>query len=215
MRFSLPAADPARFFCDVYCETTAPLRDPAAFAAAYDALPPFRRKRADAYRRPGDRLRSVAAFRLLQRALAEHGVPHLDDGCLVFNEHGKPGLSSVGPEFNLSHSGEWVMVAVASRPVGVDIQCDDGRALDGLARTVLSPAELVAFYALPPALREEFFYARWTAKESYLKCVGSGISVDLRTLEFSGTGIAGVPVHLFRPHPGVHAAVAVAANSGK
>ena len=218
MRFALPTPDASRFFCEVRCETVEALRDPAAFAAAYAALPAFRRDRADAYRRPEDRLRSVAAFDLLRRALAEHGVSRLDDGAFVFNGRGKPSLApgasgegrGGGLEFNLSHSGDWVLVAVSNRPVGADIQRDDGRPLDGLARAALSPAEEEAFAALPPEARAEYFYTRWTAKESYLKLLGCGLDRDLKTLALEGASIDGVPIHSFRPAEGVYAAVACA-----
>lgn len=87
---------------------------------------------------------------------------------------GKPRVRAPQPtEFNLSHSGTAVAVAVADQAVGVDIEChrplDDGPAVAG---TVFHPRELqwldsqAAFF---PA-----FYQLWTLKEAVLKAMGKG-----------------------------------------
>ena len=62
--------------------------------------------------------------------------------------HGKPAVRGGGPELSVSHSGDLVAVAVATMPVGVDVEQLDGRAreLGGddpatLARMVLAEEE--------------------------------------------------------------------------
>lgn len=87
---------------------------------------------------------------------------------------GKPRvLGPVPTEFNLSHSGDSVAVAIADRPVGVDIEChrplEDGA---GIARTVFHARELQWLQAQADFLPA--FYQLWTLKEAVLKAMGKG-----------------------------------------
>jgi 4'-phosphopantetheinyl transferase len=107
----------------------------------------------------------------------------------VVGEHGKPalrrhdGMAASDIEFNLSHSADLALVAVArARPVGVDLErwASDVEHLD-LAERFFSPAERRALRALAPApdLIASGFFAAWTRKEAYLKAIGYGISRGL------------------------------------
>ena len=91
---------------------------------------------------------------------------------------GKPVLAGKrGVEFNLSHSGEIVVYAVAaSRPVGVDIEHlrPVPRALE-LARRFLSPEESDAIAAAPPEQRDREFLSSWVKREAYAKARGTSI----------------------------------------
>ncbi|MEO8562545.1 MAG: 4'-phosphopantetheinyl transferase superfamily protein [bacterium] len=104
-------------------------------------------------------------------------------------EHGKPSLeraSGAGEralEFNLSHSDDVALVAVAvGRPVGVDVErySDDTEHL-ALAERFFSPSEREALRALAddPARLTEGFFAVWSRKEAYLKAIGCGITRGL------------------------------------
>lgn len=95
-------------------------------------------------------------------------------------ENGKPRLAA-GPErlsFNLSHSGDLALIAIApgGLEVGIDVELlRPRRNLVGLAERRLSPADAAAVAAAPEADREPPFYAAWTRHEARLKCTATGV----------------------------------------
>ena len=97
-------------------------------------------------------------------------------------EHGKPFLEGSPIEFNLSHSGDVALIAVASRRrVGVDVERLRAVVdLDDLAPRVCSPAEVSALAALAEPHRANAFLAMWTRKEALAKATGEGIGAVMR-----------------------------------
>ncbi len=74
----------------------------------------------------------------------------------------KPQLDVEGVHFNLSHSHGVCAVAMSDRPVGIDIE----------KRRKIDPSK----FRFLNATDEETFFKQWTAKESYLKFTGEGLS---------------------------------------
>jgi 4'-phosphopantetheinyl transferase len=84
-----------------------------------------------------------------------------------------------GLEFNLSHSADLALVAVArERPVGVDLERWKHE-MDhlALATRFFSPAERASLQALAERGEQlvHGFFAAWTRKEAYLKARGEGV----------------------------------------
>jgi 4'-phosphopantetheinyl transferase len=99
---------------------------------------------------------------------------------------GKPSLRDPKLRFNLSHSGGWALLAVASgREVGVDIE--EIRAIDDavtIAARYFSPAESRKLReVLGSAVGEVAFFNCWTRKEAFIKAIGHGLSHPLDTFE--------------------------------
>jgi 4'-phosphopantetheinyl transferase len=94
-------------------------------------------------------------------------------------EGGKPELAEPGSElrFNLSHSGELALVAVAlGREVGVDVErIDRRRDVLKLAERWLGADAAAAVRAAPAQERIEVFYAAWTRHEALVKCIGTSV----------------------------------------
>jgi 4'-phosphopantetheinyl transferase len=84
--------------------------------------------------------------------------------------------------FSLSRSEELVLIGVASRPLGVDLEwmAFDTEALGDFA---LSDREQEAFRRLDPGDRQEAFLQCWIQKEAYLKAIGQGLHVSPATVE--------------------------------
>lgn len=101
----------------------------------------------------------------------------------VLGPHGKPALAPGqrgGLEFNVSHSQERALIAIARRTVGVDVEAvDDKTPRDELAERFFSERECRDYFSLPPELRPAAFYRLWTCKEAYLKATGQGLSLPL------------------------------------
>jgi phosphopantetheinyl transferase len=78
--------------------------------------------------------------------------------------------------FNSSDSGDVAAVAVAARPVGVDIEIDRPRRLDArIAERMFAADERTALDALCGDARRHLFYRCWVAKEAYAKGRGRGL----------------------------------------
>lgn len=80
--------------------------------------------------------------------------------------------------FSCSHSGELAAVAVAARPVGVDIEQERRRSgQDRIARRMFSAPELRVLAAVDGDLRRHLFHRCWVAKEAYAKGLGRGLGI--------------------------------------
>lgn len=110
--------------------------------------------------------------------------------------HGKPHAPSAGGiEFNLSHSGPYVLLAFArGQALGVDVERRRRRlSLLALARRFFAAEEAEALAALPEPDRPACFLQLWTRKEAVLKALGEGLNFGLHRLTFAidATGSAG------------------------
>ncbi len=152
---------------------------PETADALLTALPPSRRQKAAAIRHPHARARSVAAGLLVKTLLG----PKADR--LTLDANGKP--SAPGVYFNLSHSGAWAVCALSDGPVGVDVEQVKPHSEDLMAQ-VCTPAELKRLHT------PEHFCRLWTAKESFLKYLGAGLTLSPRRVELTAAlALDGVP----------------------
>lgn len=88
------------------------------------------------------------------------------------DEWGKPYLEDCPLFFNISHSGEYLAIAVSKEPVGVDIE--GARVVkEGTIRKVVQPQE----QELIGTERAHDFLRLWTLKESFLKAEGKGLRI--------------------------------------
>ena len=99
----------------------------------------------------------------------------------VVGEFGKPALDgSNAPLFNLSHSGDWALLAIGPQPLGVDIEALIARPSERLAQQVLNEDEFAQWSALAEEHRSPTLTAAWTAREALLKADGGGLRWDLQ-----------------------------------
>jgi 4'-phosphopantetheinyl transferase len=169
-------------------KTTVP-SDDAALAGLTSMLSPDECGRAERFRDRKPRREFVFGRILLRQILGAYLA--VEPATLVFGyqPQGKPVLLhsalGTGLNFNLSHSGQRVAIALArGREVGVDIESI--RKLDDwprMAARIFSPRELCELHALPESQQLEAFYNGWTRKEAYLKATGEGLTDDLPAIE--------------------------------
>ncbi len=97
--------------------------------------------------------------------------------CFTMSGLGKPSLDK-GPSFSISHSGDYVLVALAAEGrLGADVEAIRPlRNLPGLARTSFGADEYEHVMALPEAERPLPFFRTWTRKEAILKALGCGLT---------------------------------------
>lgn len=107
--------------------------------------------------------------------LGKYGKPHLA-GC----------IPNRGLVFSLSHSSDTGIFAMSfDRAVGVDVEV--WRKINHLKRLVnrcFASSEQSYFLSLGQPERIRTFYRIWTAKESFVKAVGKGISLGLDRCAF-------------------------------
>ncbi len=134
---------------------------------------PLRFERAMQFRFHEDQLRCIGAGALLYEILG------LEDRDLETGEHGKPFAAACDLQFNLSHSGEYIVLATAKVPVGVDIEKADRKKdkdLSSLVRYVAMPKESEWVYEdADDGGQTERFMQLWTMKESVVKAMGDGL----------------------------------------
>ncbi len=106
------------------------------------------------------------------------------------NEFGKPSIApehrdAKGIEFNVSHTDGLVVMGVARRAIGVDVENVHAREVDvEIADRYFAPAEVAALRAVPGKHRHHRFFEYWTLKESYIKGRGMGLSTPLDRFAF-------------------------------
>jgi 4'-phosphopantetheinyl transferase len=101
-----------------------------------------------------------------------------------YGSNGKPRLafpSETGLEFNVSHSGHLLLLAVAlDRPVGIDVELlRPVEELSSIARQFFSAREVAELNRIPEPLQLVGFLNCWTRKEAILKAAGGGITQHL------------------------------------
>lgn len=136
--------------------------------------------RADRFYREPLRDRYVASRGMLRTILSRVVGRPPDVLDFEHNEHGKPHLPD-GPSFNLSHTRDHLIVAVArAGRLGVDLErIRPVPELESLVRRFLAPDEVDELMALPEPERLRAFLRGWTRKEAFVKALGRGLSVPL------------------------------------
>jgi len=133
------------------------------------------------FRRYEDALRTLVGDILIRYMLCRRLKIKNQELEFGVNKFGKPFLiNNTGVEYNISHSGKWVVCSICSLPVGIDIE--QIRPIDtGIAERFFSKEEVKSLMSKCIAEREIFFYDLWTLKESYIKAVGKGLSIPLNS----------------------------------
>lgn len=147
-------------------------------------------QRADALEEPSRRSAYLLAHVALRQFLGEYldlapeRVEYCRESC---PECGSPrGRPTVcGPprpvHFSLSTRGAVVLIGIASRPVGVDVEALPRRDTISRVSRLLHPSERAEVLAAGPSDQGMVFTRLWTRKEAYLKGVGVGVSHGLAT----------------------------------
>lgn len=147
--------------------------------ATLAALSADERARYRQYRRQRDRVR-FGATRAALRGLLALRLGLAPQAIRFFiGRYGKPQLAAGASFFNVSHAGDYALIALADTvPVGVDLErIDATRPLADLATQLFSPDECASC-----ANDAAAFYALWSGKEAVLKAWGCGIAEHLPAL---------------------------------
>ena len=161
-------------------------------------------KRASRFHFQVDRDRFIVAHGCLRDILGRYlrCEPHRIN--IITGDYGKPALlSDAGFEFNLSHSGEYALIAIArGHRLGIDVErIRPEIELERMARRYFSAGEFSELMALPPDQRDVGFFNCWTRKEAYIKAQGLGLSLRLDSFDVSLTPSGSTILRATRPEP--------------
>lgn len=158
----------------VYLTDIHEMPDPLDAPALIRPLTEERRDRILRCRRAETRRLGCAAGLLLAAVLPAYG---LNPASLLKGPQGRP-LSPGTTDFNLSHSGEGTVLAVSDHPVGCDLERLRIPPAS-FARRFFSDEEQRWICGQSGMRQAEAFFRIWTARESYLKLTGEGLTVPL------------------------------------
>jgi phosphopantetheine--protein transferase-like protein len=111
-----------------------------------------------------------------------------------------------GWDFNVSHSGEYVLVAARKGRIGVDLEkIREVREMKKLVERYFHPEETAAWLDAAEGRKTDVFFRLWTAREAAMKCLGLGLAgglsitrVDPRFIdsELASAKVGGVAIDL-------------------
>jgi 4'-phosphopantetheinyl transferase len=158
--------------------------DRAAMCACWDLLSPEEVQQALRHRFAKGVREFVVTRALLRKILAQYVDCSAPDLCFDSNSNGKPillGMPSL--HFNLSHSRNYALLAVAHRPVGIDLEFIETNCLQQtVVEQFVSTSEWSQLLKLPASARSAALFHCWTRKEAVLKAVGLGLQYPVRHL---------------------------------
>lgn len=131
-----------------------------------------------------DKLRFLKARYILRTtASAFHGNCNPEDVQISFNSFGKPYFIDIPLQFSITHSGNAAAVAFANNfPIGFDIEFKRQMSDMGqLSRRFFSDPEIEYLENFSGEHLVNNFFRIWSAKESYLKALGTGVSKELKS----------------------------------
>jgi 4'-phosphopantetheinyl transferase len=146
------------------------------------------KRRADSFHFERDRQRFVASHAALRLILGQVLSVQPQDIAYALQPGGKPQLSGFLSgsqiQFNLSHSGQWALIAVSTEDsqisLGVDLEAFDlGSKPPVDVIPSFSPGEQHALKDLEGQELTIAFYRCWTRKEALVKALGTGIGDGL------------------------------------
>ena len=134
-----------------------------------------------------DRDRFLVARGGLRNIIARYLDALPKDISFNYSKFGKPYLNHSSLCFNVSHSGNYILYAIAQDVhIGIDVEeCKHDIDFLSIAKQFLSESEYNKFLTVSPAERWLAFYRCWTRKEAVLKAIGKGLFFPLYQLEVS------------------------------
>lgn len=135
----------------------------------------------------GKKSKKLNQLHVLGRLILYHGLTsdfnlNYKDILIKKNIFGKPYLQDHKIYFNISYSNDWVICCISESEVGVDIekiQDIDKKFIKYISNKSDSWIENHAQCQL-----KNYFFLDWCLRESFVKYMGTGLSYDIKQLDF-------------------------------
>ena len=165
-------------------------RDLALEAFYYDSITVEEKRKYHKFHFDKDKRLYLLSHAMLRLLLSHYIGCSSHDISFAYNAYGKPYLLDY-PEisFNLSHSRQAIALVLNQGNnlyLGIDVESHQrqGKVID-LALNFFSPKECKLLTKYPIDIQDKIFFKFWTLKESYIKAIGKGLSIDLNSFAFS------------------------------
>lgn len=123
-----------------------------------------------------DRQRSLLGHLLSRYAIVQEYALTNKEIQIRRHAYGKPYIKDYSQiHYNISHSGEWVVVAIGKSPIGIDVE-NRREDWDLIGERVFSESE--KYWSQNSYKRKAIL---WTIKEAYVKYLGIGLSKSLNS----------------------------------
>ena len=99
---------------------------------------------------------------------------------IICNLYNKPHTFEDNLFFNLSHSSIYGALVVSKQPVGIDIEDDFKIINTNISKSILNPLEVYQYEKTKN--KSKYLTSLWTVKESYLKGLGFGLSIQMNKI---------------------------------
>jgi len=154
------------------------LNDNAYYEFLRSAVSYNRRVKADIYYHRDDSKRCICSEILLKYSIFK-AFDYYGEFNIGYNIYGKPFLKNPrGFCYNISHAGEWVVLAYNSTEIGLDIEYIQPNNIDGIDY-FFTKCEKDYINSSIGVDRDKRVTQIWTMKESYIKYLGTGLSTNL------------------------------------
>lgn len=143
------------------------------------ALQPDEINRAGRFHRPDDRSRFVYARHMLRVVTGRYLRQRPAEVRFTVGKNQKPELRDTDRwHINVSHAGEWILIAIGTTSVGVDVEENNPHfAFRDVLTHSFTSAEQQFIAAHDSRL---LFYQSWTRKEALVKATGKGLDDDFQ-----------------------------------
>ncbi len=200
-----------------YCSLNTDLLDDCSASIVRSWLPENELTKVDRFIQQSAREQGLMVRGYLRAVLSQFADITPQQWQFEYGEKGKPRLSAAqykqtGIQFNVSHSGEWLLIGVIQNTIdfntndsdtiafksadsviaeqfGVDFGVDIERRrnstnIHAILHHYFSSPEESALLALPENQQRERFFDLWSLKESYIKAKGLGLALSLKSFAF-------------------------------
>lgn len=157
------------------------LQDPEQFDVWYRRMPDFRKEKIDAFKPHHSKLLSLGAGILLETAMKDIGILSYE---VMPDPDKKPRIKGHDDIFfNISHSGDVVILGISDREIGVDVE-KIKHFKDTLVNYVFGEGDKsLAKELMDSEADPDKVYTRlWTVKESIMKHSGKGIAMEPKSI---------------------------------
>lgn len=145
-----------------------------------------KQERVSKFRREEDKIRGIIGG-VLTNVIASKktGINMMKIG-YEYNQYRKPKFKNIEElEFNISHSGDYVISAFDKECLGVDVEeLSAVKEHEDIAKSFFADSEYMWIKKQNAESKNRAFYKLWTLKESYVKFLGKGLNIPFDSFAF-------------------------------